>query len=118
MARVRRSRGRQPDGRKATMPLLLQVVGYPGYAPPPEPTLFGLSPEILWYAVGGAVLVAACMLGFVQFLRAFLFIARPSEALVFSGGSHRMEDGSSIGYAIVKGGLRRTRTPILETVSR
>lgn len=103
------------------MPLLLQVAGYPGYPgyePPPEPTLFGLDATMLWFAVGAAVLVAAFMLGVVQFLRAFLFIARPSEALVFSGGSHRMEDGSSVGYAIIKGGIRRTRTPILETVSR
>src|SRR5262245_6100523 len=103
LAPPREAHGRSADrpSKERTMPLLLQVAGYPGYAPPPEVTLFGLNATILWWAVGGAILIAAGMLGFVQFLRAFLFIARPSETLVFSGGSHRMEDGTSIGYAIV-----------------
>ncbi len=103
------------------MPLLLQVTGYPGYPgyePPPEPTFLGLDATVLWLAVAAAVGVAVVMLGFVQFLRNFLFIARPSEALIFSGSANRTEDGSSVGYAIIKSGLRRTRTPILETVSR
>jgi flotillin len=96
------------------MPLFLQVGPYGE----PEATFLGLNSEMLWFAVGAALLVAIGMLAMVQFLRAFLFIARPSEALIFSGGANRAEDGSSLGYAIIKSGLRRTRTPILETVSR
>ncbi|HEU4533082.1 MAG TPA: SPFH domain-containing protein, partial [Polyangiaceae bacterium] len=69
-----------------------------------------------------AVLVAAAgaVLAFVVLLllfRAFLFICRPNEILVFSGRRHRLADGSTSGYKILHGG-RGFRVPFLESVSR
>jgi flotillin len=95
------------------MPLFLQTYGIPE----PEPTLLGMTPDLLWWVVAAAVALAVAVLGLIQFIRLFLFIARPSEALVFSGGSHVAEDGSKVGYRLVKNGQRAIRVPILETVS-
>lgn len=95
------------------MPLFLQTYGIPE----PEPTLLGMTPGLLWWVVAAAVALAVAVLGLIQFIRLFLFIARPSEALVFSGGSHVAEDGSKVGYRLVKNGQRAIRVPILETVS-
>lgn len=86
-------------------------------APPPEP-LFGIDPTLLWSVIGGALFVAIGLFLIVQFLRAFLFIARPHEALVFSGQRYKTEDGQELGYRIVKSGQRAVRIPILEIVSR
>lgn len=84
--------------------------------PPPEPPL--VDPALLWGAVGLAIVVAVGILFLIQFLRAFLYIARPNEALVFSGQRSRSEDGQEIGYRIKKSGFRAVRIPILETVNR
>jgi flotillin len=97
----------------------MQTYNYDPYAtPPPEPDLFGLDATMLWSVVGGALFVAIGLFALVQFLRAFLFIARPNEALVFSGQRYKTEDGQELGYRIVKSGQRAVRIPILEIVSR
>jgi len=79
--------------------------------------LLGMTPSMLWWVVAAAVALAVAVLGLIQFIRLFLFIARPSETLVFSGGIHLAEDGSKVGYRLVKNGQRAIRVPILETVS-
>lgn len=63
---------------------------------------------------GGAVLVFVVLL---LIFRAFLFICRPNEILVFSGRRHQLPDGSTSGYKILHGG-RGFRMPFLESVSR
>ncbi|MBN8609925.1 MAG: flotillin family protein [Deltaproteobacteria bacterium] len=97
----------------------MQTYNYDPYAAqPPEPTLLGLDSTMLWYAIGGALLAAFALFAIVQFLRAFLFIARPNEVLVFSGQRNKTDDGQDVGYRIVKAGQRAVRIPILEIVSR
>ena len=97
----------------------MQTYNYDPYAAqPPEPTLLGLDSTMLWYAIGGALLAAFTLFAIVQFLRAFLFIARPNEVLVFSGQRNKTDDGQDVGYRIVKAGQRAVRIPILEIVSR
>jgi flotillin len=95
------------------MPLFLQAYGITE----PEPSLLGMTPDMLWWVVAAAVALAVGFLGLIQFIRLFLFIARPSETLIFSGGKHVAEDGSKVGYRLVKNGQRAIRVPILETVS-
>lgn len=96
----------------------MQTYNYDPYAPPPEPTLFGLDSMMLWYVIGGALFAAFALFAIVQFLRAFLFIARPNEVLVFSGQRSKTDDGQDVGYRVVKSGQRAVRIPILEIVSR
>ena len=62
----------------------------------------------------GAVIATAI---FVAVIRAFVFICRPNEILIFSGRKHRLTDGTSVGYKVVRRGWAM-RTPLLETVSR
>ena len=50
--------------------------------------------------------------------KSMLFIARPHEALVFSGKKHVAEDGSERGYRVVRQGRRGWRIPIIERVDR
>lgn len=74
--------------------------------------------------LGTAVLVLAAAVGtvvaiavFIAILRQFLFICRPNEILLFSGRKHRLPDGSSVGYKVVRRGWA-VRTPLVEMVSR
>lgn len=97
----------------------MQGYPYDPYAtPPPETHLFGLDPTVLWLAVGAGIAIAIGLFALVAFLRSFLYIARPNEALVFSGQRYKTEDGQEVGYRIVKSGQRAVRIPILEIVSR
>lgn len=98
------------------MPILLQAAGY-GYGVEPEVTFLGLSSGMVWSVAIAAVLAALFILGCVWLATQFLFIARPNEALIFSGGSHTTEDGAKVGYRLVKNGQRAFRVPIFETVS-
>lgn len=82
----------------------------------------GTSLALLGDAVLGAVFLA---LGFAVFVlvlvaivRQLLYIARPNEALVFSGRRFRLADGTVVGYRIVQGGRRALRIPVLERVDR
>jgi flotillin len=60
--------------------------------------------------------VVACLL-FFWVISIFLVICKPNEVLVISGRSHRLPDGSTVGYKVLHGG-RGLRIPILEEVNR
>jgi flotillin len=60
----------------------------------------------------GATLFAFLL--FVWFIRAFLFICRPNQILIFSGRRHVI-DGRQVGYRVAFGG-RSFRRPFVETV--
>ncbi len=62
------------------------------------------------------MLVVAVLLAFV-FIRSFLYVGRPNEVLIFSGRDHKMGDGSTVGYRIMKGGWS-IRYPVVEQVDR
>ena len=97
----------------------MQGYGYPDpYAAPERVTFLGLTSDQLWLIVGMAFVFAIGLLMLVQVMRMFLYIARPNEALIISGGSYRAEDDSKLGYRIVQSGLRAFRIPILERVDR
>lgn len=66
------------------------------------------------------IIPAILILGFLSVLgiiRANLKICQPNEVLIFSGRNRVLEDGSRVGYRIIKGG-RGFRIPILEEVDR
>jgi flotillin len=75
----------------------------------------GLGTAVLLLAASVAVIVAMTL--FIAILRHFLFICRPNEILLFSGRKHRLPDGSSVGYKVVRRGWA-VRTPLVELVSR
>lgn len=66
--------------------------------------------------IGAGVLVAAIIFVFI-ILKSFLYIGRPNEVLIFSGRDHKAEDGSTIGYRLIFGGLA-VQWPFLEEVKR
>lgn len=68
---------------------------------------------IMVFAVGGVVLVAL----FILVVSRILVICRPNEIVVLSGRSHKLEDGSTVGFKVLHGG-RGIRIPILEEVNR
>ena len=76
-----------------------------------------LGTDFLWLVVLGAVAIASGVLIVVWILRQFLYIARPNQALIFSGKSHVAEDGTQLGYRVVTSGNRALRIPILERVT-
>lgn len=63
----------------------------------------------------GGVVVAFIIL--IAMIKRFLFICGPHEILVFSGGKHRLPDGSETNYRVIRGG-RGFRTPFLQVVRR
>jgi flotillin len=74
-----------------------------------------MSPQ-LWIDVGiwsGSVL--AGLLAIVVILKTCLVIGRPNEVLVFSGRKSALEDGTVVGFRVVRGG-RSFRIPLLEKV--
>ena len=72
----------------------------------------------LWYVVGAAVGTAVLLLLFIGLARQLLYIARPNEALIFSGKRYTTEDGATLGYKVVQSGRRAFRIPLLERVDR
>lgn len=60
----------------------------------------------------GALIVLGIM-GFLTFVKRFLYICPPNMVLIFSGGSYQLEDGSTRGFRVTFGG-RAWRTPIIE----
>lgn len=72
----------------------------------------------LWLVVFGAIGVAAAVLVLVAILRQLLYIARPNEALIFSGKRYRTADGQTLGYKVVRQGRRALKVPFLERVDR
>jgi flotillin len=64
--------------------------------------------------IGIAILAGLVVLAFVK---ANLRICHPNEILVFSGRKRKLEDGTVVGYRVIKGG-RGLKIPIIESVSR
>lgn len=64
--------------------------------------------------VGAAILFLILM--YFWFVRNFMFICKPNEVLIFSGGKRSVE-GESVGFRVVKGG-RAYRKPLIESVDR
>lgn len=79
---------------------------------------YPIDPMLLWMFVLAAILIAVGTLALVWFIKQFLYIAQPNEALVFSGRRYKLEDGTEVGYRVVKSGHRKTRIPIFERVDR
>jgi flotillin len=78
----------------------------------------GLSPMA---QVGVIIMVAfAFVIGLfvlIAIIKAFMYICKPNEILVFSGRKRKLEDGTVVGFRVVFGG-RAFRVPILERVDR
>lgn len=66
----------------------------------------------IWIAL---TLIAFVVL--VAFIKAHLEICAPNELLIFSGRKRELDDGTTVGYRIIKGG-RAFRVPIVESVRR
>lgn len=64
-----------------------------------------------------AVVLIVGILTVVGIVKANLKICQPNEVLIFSGRQRLLEDGSSVGYRVIRGG-RGFRVPILEEVDR
>ena len=64
--------------------------------------------------IGIAILAGLVVLAFIK---ANLRICHPNEILVFSGRKRNLEDGTVVGYRIIKGG-RGLKIPIIESVTR
>lgn len=74
-----------------------------------------MNPE-LWIDVGiwsGSTLVG--LLALIIVVKNFLIIGSPNEVLVFSGRKVALEDGTMVGFRVVRGG-RSFRIPLLERV--
>jgi flotillin len=62
--------------------------------------------------------IAFGLCGAIYFvLTNLIYICSPNEVLVFSGGTHTLRNGRTVGYRVVKGG-RTLRVPFFETVER
>ncbi len=64
----------------------------------------------------GIVMVVA-LLPIFAFVKAFLYVGRPNEMLIFSGRDHRLKDGSKVGYRVLIGG-RTFLIPFMEKLDR
>ncbi len=84
------------------------------YGSPLERFIENLDP--MWMVVLVALAVAFGLLVLIGIARKLLYIARPNEALIFSGKRYTTEDGTTLGYQIVQSGRRAFRIPILERV--
>ena len=65
----------------------------------------------------GAFGLVIALLVLFAILKQFLYICRPNEVLIFSGGDHRQADGSVKGYRVCTAGFT-VRNPLTETVER
>jgi flotillin len=83
---------------------------------PVNPDL-GVSPELAALILLGALAIVVGLLIFFWIVSRFLVICTPNEVLVISGRSHRLPDGSTIGYKVLHGG-RGFKVPIIEEVNR
>ncbi len=72
----------------------------------------------LWLVVFTAIGIAVGILVLVAIMRALLHIARPNEALIFSGKSYTSADGTTRGYKVVRQGRRALKVPFLEILDR
>ena len=85
-----------------------------------EPSMWEelMDDPVTMYVGGGAVGLAVIVLLVIAIFRSFLKIARPNEALVFSGKTYTTKDGTRVGYRVLTQGQRGLRVPILERVDR
>ncbi len=93
--------------------------GAPGFgAPPtPEPGFFdAIGPE--WMPVFIALGAVVAVLVLLAIYRSLVHIARPNEALVFSGLKVTLADGTTQPYRVLRQGERKMRIPILQRVDR
>lgn len=94
--------------------------GYTGYqtpTPPPDTGSdadFGLAVVVIFVAFG----LAVSLLILTAIIRQFRLIARPHEALVFSGLSHKAPDGTVLGYKVILQGRGALRWPFIHRVDR
>src|SRR5690606_19816968 len=92
----------------------------PAYPPPMDlPIESGLfeDPDTAMFLLMGAVGAVAALAFLAFVISRILQICKPNEILVISGRSHKLADGSSVGYKVLHGG-RGIRIPLLETVDR
>lgn len=68
-------------------------------------------------AMGGGLAFCVVVGILTLILSRFLVICPPNEIFVFSGRSHKLADGSTVGFKVLHGG-RALRIPFLETLSR
>ncbi len=68
-------------------------------------------------AITISVILIVLFLVIAGIVKANLKICQPNEVLIFSGGKHRLPDGSTIGYRVIRGG-RGFRVPLIEQVDR
>ncbi len=72
----------------------------------------------LWLVVLGGIALGIGILVLAAILRRFLYIARPNEALIFSGKTYQRADGTTQGYNVVRQGRRALKIPFLERIDR
>ncbi|HVV87448.1 MAG TPA: SPFH domain-containing protein [Kofleriaceae bacterium] len=65
----------------------------------------------------GVIAALALLLVISVIVRGLLYICRPNEILIFSGGKHLTEDGREVGFRVKHGGYG-IRVPIVENVVR
>lgn len=68
-------------------------------------------------AMGGGLTFCILVAIATLIVSRFLVICPPNEIFVFSGRTHRLADGSTVGFKVLHGG-RALRIPFLETLSR
>ena len=91
---------------------------YPGDPGPAADLASTAGDSTLWLVVGGALVFAVGLLALIVIARKLLYIARPNEALIFSGKRHTTADGQTLGYKVVRSGRRAFKVPFLEMVNR
>ena len=72
----------------------------------------------VWLVVFGALIAAVAVLVVIGAFRSMLRIARPNEALIFSGKRYTTPDGQVLGYQVVRSGRRAIKVPFLERVDQ
>jgi flotillin len=73
-----------------------------------------MDPSVLF---GIPIAVVAGVYFLILIIRNFMYICRPHEILIFSGGSSKTVEGKTQGIRVIAGG-RAFRTPILEQVAK
>ena len=86
----------------------------------PPPTADGLASmandTTLWWVIILAVAAAVGLLVLISIYKALLQIARPNQALVFSGRKETSADGTTLGYKVLTQGRRAFRIPLIHQV--
>ncbi|MBI2895522.1 MAG: flotillin family protein [Deltaproteobacteria bacterium] len=83
----------------------------------PQVTQTGIDLGGVVAALIGAVGFVIGVLVIIAIVKAFMYICRPNEILIFSGRKRRMADGEDVGFRVVTGG-RAFRVPVVERVAR